>query len=68
MSEREKYRTRGVVLLGLRETEKGLEELYQARQLYPADESRALDLALAYFIGATCPGAGGSISSNGDLP
>jgi tetratricopeptide (TPR) repeat protein len=49
MSEREKYRTRGVYYLASRNTEKGLEELTKLVQLYPADEAGLWDLALAYF-------------------
>jgi serine/threonine protein kinase/tetratricopeptide (TPR) repeat protein len=49
MSEREKYRTRGIYFLINRNTQKAIEEFSALVQRYPADSAGQTNLALAYF-------------------
>lgn len=49
MSEREKYRTRGIYYLINRDTEKAIEEFSALAEKFPADSAGQTNLALAYF-------------------
>jgi tetratricopeptide (TPR) repeat protein/predicted Ser/Thr protein kinase len=50
MSDREKFRTRGVYYAFLGNTEKAIEELTQLVQQYPSDSAGMANLALSYFF------------------
>jgi len=49
MTERERYRTRGVYYLATRNVEKAVEEYTRLVTQFPADSSGHMNLALAYF-------------------
>jgi eukaryotic-like serine/threonine-protein kinase len=49
MSDREKYKTRGIYYLITRDTEKAIEEFSALIKQYPADAGGLKNLALAYF-------------------
>ncbi len=49
MSEREKFRTRGLYYLVMREPQKAQEQFEQLLRQYPADNAGMANLALAYF-------------------
>ena len=49
MSERERYRTRGLYYLDQRDVAKAIEEYTQLLKKYPADSAGHANLALAYF-------------------
>lgn len=50
MSDREKYRTRGVYYASLGNTDKAIEELTQLVEQYPGDSAGMANLALSYFF------------------
>jgi tetratricopeptide (TPR) repeat protein len=50
MSEREKFRTRGVYYTFLGNTDKAIDELTQLVQQYPSDSAGMANLALSYFF------------------
>jgi tetratricopeptide (TPR) repeat protein len=50
MSDREKFRTRGVYYASLGNTEKAIEELTQLVEQYPSDSAGMANLALSYFF------------------